>query len=632
MYRPPQPPLSFRIGFVGHRPNRLIGADPLALSEVLETILEAVKTHIQNIWDKDSQWYSGEDPALQAISSLAEGSDRLFAEVAIKLGFSLTCPMPFPQEEYEVDFDGDKAMEPDSVSRFRQILDRARDTVGLTRFQISGDRKSESPSYRVAGKTILNQSDLLFVLWDGNPMMAVGGTEDILREALRMNISIVWIDARAPHGWMVLADTGRLPAPGSDERYKPTGITDFTILIGAIDRIIGIPGSDGRQGRTGIQRLTDFYAERYPRPNPAILWKLFGMMLGKDKWSSIALARNRVWEDENTPAIQGFESRDPAISRMVRAAYTFCDRLSGFYADFYRSGYILSFLLAALAVGLALFPLAAGWLNHGNKTAEAILVTSELFTLLGILVLVYRSRKRRWHSRWLDYRLAAEWIRQLLQLAPLGMGVRVHETRGHHKSYEHPASTWMAWYVKAMERSLGLPDITLDTPFLLNYLENLQVLTNDQLRYHAGKAESNHLIEKRLHRTGVLLIAITIAACSLHLLPLLIPGLHWSEGLAWLLTFLCGFLPAFGAAIAGINNQGEFKRLAKTSESMQHEYGLLSGEINALKLELCACDGRSLANSIKKTRKTAYRISQLMIDELSDWRITYHNRPIDLPV
>lgn len=190
----------------------------------------------------------------------------------------------------------------------------------------------------------------------------------------------------------------------------------------------------------------------------------------------------------------------------------------------------------------------------------------------------------------------------------------------------------MAWYVKALERSLGLPDITLDTPYLLNYLDNLQVLTDDQLRYHAGKAEGNRLIEKRLHRTGVLLIGITIAACSLHLLPLPIPVLHWPEGWAWLLTFLCGFLPAFGAAIAGINNQGEFKQLAKTSESMHHEYSLLSGEITAQKQELLSCEGRSLANSIKKTKKTAYRISQLMIDELSDWRITYHNRPIDLPV
>lgn len=632
MQYPPRPPLTFRIGFVGHRPNRLTGVDPAEMSAVMENILNHARMEVQKIWEKDKEWYSGEMPSIQAISSLAEGSDRLFAEAAIKLGFSLCCPMPFPQEEFETDFAQDKALEPDSVARFRRILDQARNKVGLIRFELIGDRKLEPQSYRAGGKTILNQSDLLLVLWDGISQILVGGTEDILREAMRMNIPVIWIDARTPHGWMLLGESRKLPAPGEDNRHKPVGNDDFPGLAGIIDRIIGVPGSGTREERAARRRLSDFYSERFPRPNPAILWKLFGILLGRGKWRSLFTSNNRIEKDETSLPIQGFEKRDPGISRVVRSGFVQCDRLSAYYADFYRSGYILSFLLAALAVGLALFPLAAGWLNHENRTAESIMVISELLTLLCILVLVYRSRNRRWHSRWLDYRLAAEWIRQLLQLAPLGMGVRVHETRGHQKSYEHPAATWMAWYVKSMERSLGLPDIRLDKAYLEKYLKGLQDLTREQMDYHAVKSESNHLIEIRLHRSGVILIGITITACSLHLLPLLITGLQWPEGFAWLLTFLCGFLPALGAAVAGINNQGEFKRLSKTSESMHHEYKILSAEIALLHKELQTGDCRSVMNTFKKIKKAAYRISQLMIDELSDWRITYHNRPLDLPV
>ena len=59
---------------------------------------------VSEIWQADSKWYSGDAPVLQAVSSLAEGSDRIFAEEAVRLGYSLSCPMPFPRKEFEDDF------------------------------------------------------------------------------------------------------------------------------------------------------------------------------------------------------------------------------------------------------------------------------------------------------------------------------------------------------------------------------------------------------------------------------------------------------------------------------------------------------------------------------------------------
>jgi hypothetical protein len=254
-----------------------------------------------------------------------------------------------------------------------------------------------------------------------------------------------------------------------------------------------------------------------------------------------------------------------------------------------------------------------------------------LLTLLAILLLVFRSRSRRWHGRWLDYRLAAEWIRQLRQLAPLGMGVRVQEARGHQKSYEDSSATWMAWYVKALERNLGLPETCITADYLKKYLDNLLNLAKDQQAYHLISSQSFHLIGRRLHKTGVVLIGATITSCLLHLLPLLMKEVLWPAGFANLLTFLCGFLPALGAALAGINNQGEFKPLAKTSESMHREYIALTAGLNQFMADLETGDARPVARQLKTIREAACRMSHLMIEELSDWRITYHNRPLDLP-
>jgi len=630
-----RPKMTFRIGCVGHRPNRLTSSDQLILSKVLNHILVNTKEEVLRIWQADFTWYSGDSPVMQIISSLAEGSDRLFAEEALKLRYSLCCPMPFHQQEYEADFAPGKALESNSLKRFHQILDQAEHSGGLTRFELNGDRKQEAQAYRVCGQMVLNQSDLLLVVWDGISQIVLGGTEDLFRVALRLNIPVIWIDARSPHNWMVLDGAHQLPPLGSEGRQAPTVKDDNASLTQIITGSLAVPRSKDstkKEVKSAYRWLSDFYGEPSPTWNPAIFWRIFCNLLGKGN-SGLIFKRFKADKHSGTDSfIQGFESKGRDISGIVQSNFEWFDLLSGYYGDFYRSGYIISFLLSAIAVGLALFPVAAGWLTNANHIGESIMVVVELVTLLCILFLVFRSRSKRWHSRWLDYRLAAEWIRQLKLLAPLGIGIRVQETRGHKKSYEHPSKTWMAWYVKALERSLGLPDAQLDFVYLNKYLNDLFAFVNDQKTYHSTNALNNHLIEERLHRSGVILIGATIAACVMHLLPLINPELHLRSGIAYLLTFLCGFLPALGAAVAGINNQGEFKSLSKTSESMQSEYATISEEISVLQLSLKSCKGEADMHLYRKIKDITYRISYLMIEELSDWRITYNNRPLDLPV
>ena len=41
---------------------------------------------------------------MRVVSPLAEGTDRIFAEQALGLGFELCAVLPFPQAEFEKDF------------------------------------------------------------------------------------------------------------------------------------------------------------------------------------------------------------------------------------------------------------------------------------------------------------------------------------------------------------------------------------------------------------------------------------------------------------------------------------------------------------------------------------------------
>ena len=92
---PPVPPVVFRIGVTGHRPNRL-NPDTSALVEQLASI----SAHIQRQVIASSTTHDGVGtPRLQLISSLAEGADRMAAHCALRLGYELQVPLPFPRVE-----------------------------------------------------------------------------------------------------------------------------------------------------------------------------------------------------------------------------------------------------------------------------------------------------------------------------------------------------------------------------------------------------------------------------------------------------------------------------------------------------------------------------------------------------
>ena len=194
---PPRPPLAFRVGIVGHRPGRLESADLPELERLVGDILGTVKEIVEEIGSNNRNIYADLPPVLRAVSPLAEGSDRVFARQAIRIGYEISCPMPFLKEEFEKDFSDSQA--PGSVEQFNELLNRAEKGAGLVRFELEGSRSMEAEAYRNSAQVVLNQSDLLLIIWDGHYHDKPGGTEETLLSARIQQIPIIWIDACAPH-------------------------------------------------------------------------------------------------------------------------------------------------------------------------------------------------------------------------------------------------------------------------------------------------------------------------------------------------------------------------------------------------------------------------------------------------
>jgi hypothetical protein len=320
------------------------------------------------------------------------------------------------------------------------------------------------------------------------------------------------------------------------------------------------------------------------------------------------------------------------VSDSLRRFYAWPDKLAVLYANRYRSAFLLVFLLAAAAVGMALLPVGMRLAVH--HPVEIVCIALELAAISVILILVKQGQRHRWHERWLDYRMVAELVRHLRLVAPLGGARPLPPIPAHLMTYGQPTATWMAWYVRAVERDLGLPAAVVDGNHLCTCLRQLFDVLTGQVQFHAVNAERSERLLNRIHLCGYVLLWATLAACALHFAAGL-PGWNLPPAVLAALPFCCGFFPALGAALAGIANQGEFLRIRKRSQAMQDQLTILLKDIKKAESELqCQCDckpGLLLRQYSPRVSARASDAARLLVHEVLDWRVVFLDRPLTAP-
>ena len=168
-------------GVTGHRD--IPAADVLVLKKAVEKIFRNIAARF---------------PAspLALISPLADGADRLVAEVALGLDIELIAVLPMPAVEYEKDFQA-----PGSVDRFRDLLAQSRQIV-LGPPADAGPAAFEGPArddlYRRVGLHVALHSHVLIALWDGQESGKTGGTSEIVG-LQRRGLPIDEISPRSDH-------------------------------------------------------------------------------------------------------------------------------------------------------------------------------------------------------------------------------------------------------------------------------------------------------------------------------------------------------------------------------------------------------------------------------------------------
>jgi hypothetical protein len=280
-------------------------------------------------------------------------------------------------------------------------------------------------------------------------------------------------------------------------------------------------------------------------------------------------------------------------------------------AQVYRSSYVFIFLLGALAVGCALLPVLGNTEPYSSMLELALILTAMTIVVIG--------GWRAWHRRWLDYRQLAEQLRAVRLLALTGSNVT--RFRVEHDDAEGLAGqSWVDWYLRATIREIEMPHGVASGDYALAIRRALvEGEIRSQIKFHETNADRQKAMEHRIDAIGLSLFVVTALALLGYVWTYFVDhelAERWSHAL----TFVCAFLPALGAALFAIRVQGDFDESARLSKEMLSRLKTLEAEVPVEK----ATNFAFMSRAVEETLASA------LSADLSDWRLLYRGKPLQL--
>jgi hypothetical protein len=583
----------------GHRSERLAGADPELLATAVRHALQALAREAAAACAAAKEVYQPQPPALRLASSLAEGADRLVAREALALGYELICPLPFARAISE-----QESRDAASRAEYRALLAQAAAVFALDGRRDDPEQATEA--YAAAMRVLLSQSDVLIAVWDGEPPRGAGGTADAVNLAIGLGIPVIWVRSQPPHQVSLLA----IDRSGRRQEHELSALSEH---VHTLLRPPRGPGSDSTEA-DGPDGLRDFLGEHQPRWTAiGWVWGSFAALAGdlrprlpRLRAHPFLVTTERSWhrQQDRPPGLPA--SVTAQVERGLLAPYAWADGLAIYYADLYRSSFVLYYALGVVATLLALLIGAAGLAEHGGPLRLLLRLGAFLSVLL-ILVLWLTASHWRWQQRWIDYRLLAEALRQHRFLMLLGRALsfsRLPQRQGRRAEV-----SWAVWYFRAITRQAGLIDAEL-TPDSLEATRRLlhDALIEEDVRYHHANSSRLEHMETRLRHLGSALFVVALVALG----ALVLRENVWID-------FVAALLPVTGGALAAVRSQAELSRVTARSRTMAEQLESLEREIRALS-----------APTSEQLARLAESAAQAMLGEVLDWQVVFLEKPLDL--
>ncbi|KGM53309.1 hypothetical protein N800_07920 [Lysobacter daejeonensis GH1-9] len=347
------PATSLLVGVTGHRKLR---------EDELPALQAQVRTFLQ-----DLQKRYPELPVV-LLSSLAEGSDQLAAQVALDLGLQVIAPLPLPVELYRDDFEAEALATFERQLRQVHVL-----TLPLRRGSsleaVAQPGLARDQQYAQAGIFVSSHCHILLALWDGRDSDRLGGTAQVVRFHL--------------HGEM----------PGQIERRRAAatalGLDEETVAFHIQAGRAGAAPETASRGRW----LTAGQALEPGADLPAtfdLMFRRHAQFNADARRYSAAIAAQSAALPDSAPC---------PIQRVFHVA----DWLASTYQRRVNHALRITYVLAAL-MGFTFF-------TYTHISAQDVVIYGFLVLFLVGAGVVLLAKRGEWQRKYLDYRALAEGLR-----------------------------------------------------------------------------------------------------------------------------------------------------------------------------------------------------------------------------
>ncbi len=575
-------PLPLVIGVTGHR--NLREEDLPELRQIVRRVLIELRERAPHT-------------PLEVLSPLAEGADRLVAEVAFELGERVVVPLPMPIEMYEKDFESEE-----SCAEFKRLLARADEVVELP---LSEDTILESVAeygpdrdrrYGVMGAWIVRNSHLLLALWDGVISHLPHGTADIVK----FNLEGI------PEEFSRAASL--IEPPEGDPVYH-----------------IVTPRRDAKVPEDAMS-MKLLFPPRFSQDNEGEA-RLNAVINATERFNRDVLTQPDDFEVNCRQSIEWVAGDDvKEIERLGHAPtlrlFALADSLANRFAGHTKVSLKWIFILVALS---AVF--------FDIYTHVYLLMWPLLGTyLLGLVVvyfLVVRSSKGEFHSRYLDYRALAEGLRVRLFWDVAGVEDEIAD------NYLHKQRSELDWIRYALR--VWKPRSAEGTGFLtgteyepahsphLSDEERIEIVRRrwieDQRSYFARSAAREEHAAHRAVKYGNIFIIIGILLALFQVVAQAVGNPDFTkEPSHWLLVAVA-LSPIFAGLSVGYAEKRAHHDHARQYERMATHFSNAAARLTEF-LD---------AGDIERSRRLMEEIGKETLAENGDWVLIHRDRPIEAP-
>ena len=548
---------SLVIGVTGHR--RLRSADVPGLQARVRAFLQDLRARYPEL------------PQV-LLSSMAQGSDQLVAQVALDLGLRVIAPVPLPLQLYRDDFD------PAHLQMLEQQLPQVEVMElplgrGSTIQSVAVPGLARDQQYAQAGVFVSSHCHVLLALWDGQESGRLGGTAQVV--GFHLHGTMVGAPERRHAAANLLGPDHEnvvyhLPAPRQGDGDLPDPAGRWLTAAEGTQASVDLQPEFARMFR----RQADFNVDVHKYAGPIAA------------------------QADDAPA---------AVPCPIRNTFTSADWLARTYQRRVARVLRMTYVLVAL-MGFAFFTY-----TH-VLTQDVVIYTFLVLFLIGMAVTGLASR-RQWQRKYLDYRTLAEGLR--VQSYWRRAGIAVPGTRAFaHDNFLQKQDVELGWIRNVMRGA------SLDGMLVAVRADAAQVdavisewigtpRSNGQLGYYSNAALRRSLLHHRAELMGHVCIGLGVALSVL----LAIFAQRFDDHLKHTLVSVMGIL----SVIAAVHEAYVHK---KADKELIRQYRFMQRIFLAAQRQLDSADG------LEEQRGILRALGEAALTEHAEWTLMHRERPL----